>query len=658
LAARLIFLIFLRAAMSERLNRLYEFGPFRLDAVGRVLTRDGEVVPLAPKALDMLIVLVEHRGEVLDKDQLLAMLWPDSFVEEANLPQNVSALRKALGEGPNERRYIVTVPRRGYKFAAAVRQAADDGDVIVARYTKSTLVIQDETNEPESEARSQRLPPAPLSAGGRRNATLISLAVIAFTLGALALYVFVIRSHAPAQPIRSIAVLPLANGGGDPDMDYLSDGISESLINRLSQLPGLKVIARSSSFKYKGKDADPQEVAQALGVEAIVTGRLLQRGDALLISIELMDARDKTQVWGEQYSRRAADLLAIQSEISGEIARNLRMKLSNDEQQQLARRETVSPQAYELMLKGRFNWFKGTTEDRKKAVEYYQQAIALDPAYALAYAELTLKYTELIGVSVLDPNEFIPKAEAAARMALALDDGLAEAHLAAANIKLIDWDWAAALQEIRRALDLNPNLAMAHATYGGCLTTMGQHEQAIAEYRRARELNPLVVIPHWSIGFTLLLARRNDEAIEAANKTLELFPNYPPAYNLLGYAYAAKGQYAEAIAAHQQAIKLGANNPDTQIYLGVAYAKAGALKQAQTILKQLESGKPYVSPVALADFYVGLGEHEKALASLERAYATHDVGLRMIGISPTLDPLRAEPRFKDLLRRVGLAQKD
>ena len=458
--------------------------------------------------------------------------------------------------------------------------------------------------------------------------------------------------------IDSVAVLPFTNTSKDPDTEYLSDGISESLINNLSQLPGLKVIARSSSFKYKGKDADPQEVARALNVEAVLSGRVLQRGENLLISAELMDARDETQMWGEQYNRLATDLLQVQTEISGEIAEKLRLRLSADERQQLAKRETVNPAAYELLLKGRFHQNKENTEGTKKALEYFQQAIAVDPTYALAYAELSLSYSSLVTGSVLDPQEFTPKVEAAALKALELDENLAEAHYALANLKLDAWDWVTAGREFKRAIELNPNYARAHSGYAYYLSFTGRHEQAIATAKHAREIDPLSLNANAAVGYILYSARRYDEAIEDLQKTLELDRNsiFPLLY--LGYNYSAKGMYREAIAAYNELIKLEGVTSRTQIFLGAAYAKAGERERAQAILRQLQTSKEYVSPGELAILYAAQGEREQAFASLEKAYAAHDFQLQYLGVDPAFDPLRSDPRFQDLLRRVGLLDRN
>lgn len=475
-------------------------------------------------------------------------------------------------------------------------------------------------------------------------------------VGALALGYLLYTRYFATGPnvIDSIAVLPFTNESGDPSHEYLSDGISESLINSLSQLSGVKVIARSSSFKYKSKDADPQEVAKALGVKAILTGRVSQHGENLLIAVELVDARDRTQVWGEQYNQKATDLLAVQAEISRQIAERLRLKLTKAEQQQLAKRETPNQEAYELLLKGRFYFDKGGTEHQKKAIDYYHQAIAIDPNYALAYSYLSINYQLLINNSILDPKEYLPRAEAAARKALELDEGLAEAHWALGQIKRHTWDWAAAEREYKRAIELKSNFARAYLSYANHLSLTGRHEQAIAEIKKAREFDPLSTAVNTHVGYRLFFARRYDEAIEALKQTLELTKTYPLTHIVLGYVYAEKGMYREAISAYQEAINLGGDNPGTQIYLGVAYAKAGDRERAREILKRLQTSRSYVSPGELAILYVALDEREDAFKSLERAYAEHDLQLQYLAVDPAFDSLRGEARFQDLVRRVGL----
>jgi TolB-like protein/DNA-binding winged helix-turn-helix (wHTH) protein/Tfp pilus assembly protein PilF len=657
---------FLNAVMTRQPRYLYEFGPFVLDAAEQTLRRDGQVVPLRPKVFDILLVLVERHGRLVGKDELMRAVWEEQFVEEGNLNKNISLLRQALGEAGGGVKYIETVAKRGYRFTADVRAVNGGGgtELVVETRTRTSLIVEEETEDEagavvvQPAAATQERAPARLAGRSARRLGARAVVAAAAVIVALAAAYFFYPRGGGGEAIDSVAVLPFVNESGDEEMEYLSDGISESLINSLSQLPGVKVIARRSSFKYKGKAVDPREAANALGVRSILTGRVLRRGDDLLISAELTDARDGTQVWGESYSRKEADLLAVQTEISGEIARALRLRLTPVQQQQVARRGTVSPVAYELLLKGRF-YSKMATQGQKQAAEYFNQAIAADPNYALAYAELSFVYAGLVNANVLDQKEFIPKAEMAARTALELDGNLAEAHHALAQVNANAWDWAAAEREYKRAIELNPNLAGAHQGYAFYLNIMGRHDEAVAEMKRARELDPLGRDANTAAVYELGMAGKYDEALEAAKKLVELDRSNPHRHELLGHNYMRMGQYPEAIASLQEAVRLGDDSPDTQIGLGEAYAKAGEPEKTRAILKQLETGKEYVSPVGLAILYAALGEQEQALSLLERAYGAHDQQLIWLGVEAkseaySFGPLRSAPRFQDLLRRIGL----
>jgi len=485
--------------------------------------------------------------------------------------------------------------------------------------------------------------------GHKRGALLILTTVIAAII-AVGYFAYT-RAARGGSGITSIAVLPFRNLSNDVTKEYLSDGIAESLINRISQLPGLKVIANGSSSRYKGKDTDLREVARALDATGILTGRISQLGDNLSISVELTDTRDNTQVWGELYNRQTKDLLSVEEEISSDISDKLRIRLTTGQQQDLAAHRKANPEAYELLLKGRFYRSKGKIDDWKKASEYFEQAIAVDPTYALAYADLSDMYK---GLGTADPKEYFPKAMAAAQRALELDEGLAEAHYALANLKRDAWVWADAEREYERAIELNPNLALAHRWYASYLRVMGRFDQAIAEIKRARELDPLSLAVNANVGQTLYYARQYDQAIEALKTTRELDQSYARAPLYLGYTYAAKGMYSEAIAEYQTAVKLGLDNPTTQIFLGAAYAQSGERERAQALLQRLQTGKEYVSPGELAILFAALGERDQAFASLEKAYDQHDLQLQYLGADPAYDPLRSDTRFQDLLRRIGL----
>jgi TolB-like protein/Tfp pilus assembly protein PilF len=459
--------------------------------------------------------------------------------------------------------------------------------------------------------------------------------------------------------IRSIAVLPFTNADGNPDAEYLSDGISESLINSLSQLAGIKVIARSSSFAYKGKEAEPHEVAKALGVEAILTGRVMQRGDNLLISAELVNASDMTHVWGGQYRRQAADALAVQEEIAREISEKLQVKLTAQEQERLVKRHTENIEAYEAYLKGRYFWSKRTVEDFKKSIEYFRQAIEKDPRYALAYTGLADSYILLGTYHVLPPAEAISKARLATMKALEIDDELAEAHISLATIEgELEWNWSIAEKEFKQAIKLNPNYATAHQWYGEYLVVMGRFDEALAEIKRAHQLDPLSLVVNLALGDVFYYSRRYDEAIEQYRKTVEIDSDFGYAYAWLGRAYLQKGLYAEAIAKLEKARGLSGGEPLIAAWLGYALALAGEKDKARDMLDELKerSKREYISPYYLAIIYAGLADKDQAFEYLEKAYAERSNWVLRLKAEPKFDSLRSDQKFADLLRRVGLPQ--
>ncbi len=537
---------------------LYEFDRFRVDVEERVLLCGGNPVPLTPKVFDTLLLLLENNGHALEKRELMNAIWPESFVEEVNLAHNISVLRKVLGESSKNGKFIETIPKRGYRFSCEFGS-------------------QRNGLEPETTKRVVSMLP--------RSFTVFLIVGSLITAIGLGYYYFGAKGTVPvadvSKPIESIAVLPFANESGDANFDYLSDGMSERLIDRLAQLPRLKVIARNSSFKYRGNNLDLQAVGTSLGVRAIVTGRIVQRGESLSVRVELIDLLDDRQLWSDSYDRRAADAQAVQSEIARTVSEKLRLRLTGTQEQQLAKRETTNPLAYEMLLKGRYYNGKTGPNASIKGLEYFNQAIALDPNYARAYVGLSSTYRLLAANGLLDPKEAMPKAEAAAFKALELDENLAEAHVAVANLKRNAWQWVEAEPLYYRALELNPNLLSAHSGFSQLLSYSGRHEQAVAEAKRARELDPLMPQVNVNLGQTLYFARRYDEALEAAEKALELNQDFLAAYGYLGDIYSAKGMHAEAIAAYQ---KLGTptdeNPPIDFIYLGAIYARAGERKKA------------------------------------------------------------------------------
>jgi serine/threonine-protein kinase len=458
-------------------------------------------------------------------------------------------------------------------------------------------------------------------------------------------------------PINSIAVLPFANAVTDPQMEYLSDGITESLSQHLSQLPGLRVMARGTVFTYKGREADPRQVGAALNVGAVVTGRVEQRGDRLIIDVELADARDGARIWGDQYNRPASDVLTVQEEIVRSVAYQLRLKLSGAEQHRLAKRYTENTTAYRLYLQGRYYFLQYDIEGEKKALEYFQQAVTADQNYALAYTGIADVYAELSG-QYLAPGEAMPKAREAALKALALDDALAEARHSLAMIKWwADWDWPGAEREFLRALDLNPNAAWTYMYYADFLMRLKRFDEALVVARRGHELDPLSGPCNVVLSRALFYLDRCGQAIDQMRKTFGLDPNYAMGHEVIARCFARQGQYEQAIAEMRQMVAL--NQYDRQIaVMGSLYGIAGRRDEALQELAELKrrARRRRVSSVYLARIYSGLGDKERALDILYQSYAEHSDHLLVISIDPDFDGLRSEPRFVELLRRVGLPQ--
>ncbi len=471
-------------------------------------------------------------------------------------------------------------------------------------------------------------------------------------------YWFFSNRSSNATQIESIAVLPFVNESGNADNEYLSDGMTESLINSLSQLPNMKVIARSSAFRYKGKEIDLQKIAKDLNVQAMMTGRVVQRGDTLDISVDLTDTQNNTQLWGQRYTRKLSDVFAVQDEIAKQVADSLRVKLTGEQQERLTKRYTGNEESYQLYLRGRFYLNKHTTESAKKAVNYFKQAIEKDSNYALAYAGLSDAYDQLAGTAEAPPDKLYPQAHDAVTKALEIDNQLAEAHTSLAIIKQnFDWDWKGAESEYQQALALNPNDAIAHDSYGMFLATMRRFDEAFIHLKRAQELDPLSLYISKHIGTYYLFTSQYDRAIEQLRLTLELDPNFVMTYYDLGWAYAHKGMYPEAVAQFQKMLELEKDNSSALSGLGYSYALWGKEDEAQKIIKQLEemSMRQYVSS-DIASVYAGLGDKDRAFVWLEKMYLQREATITSLKIHPPFETLRSDPRFQDLLRKVGLPQ--
>lgn len=458
------------------------------------------------------------------------------------------------------------------------------------------------------------------------------------------------------RAVSSLAVLPLVNVGADPKADYLSDGITESIIDSLSQLPRLRVMARSTVFRYKGREADPQEVGRELGVQAILVGRVQSQGSQLIIKVELVDVADGSRLWGEQYNRTPSDIFEVQEEIAREISKGLRLKLSGEQKRRLAKRYTDIAEAYTLYLKGLYHNGKWTGEGWRKAVEYFNRAIEADPSYALAYAGLASSYVKLGLFGAMPQREAYPRAKAAALKALQMDEMLAEAHAALGFVRMIDdWDWSGTEGEYKRAIELNPNYGDVHRLYGYHLIHMCRFDEAITEMQRAVELDPLSLEFMTSLGDAYYYARRYDQAADQLWKALEMEPNYGEAHLFLARAREQQERYEEAIAGFRRAREL-TNDVAATSGLGRSYALSGKAAAAREVLDELKSlsGERYVDPTYMALVHLGLGEHDEAFTLLEKAYADHSAWMVHLKAEPMFDAVRTDSRFTSLLRRVGL----
>ena len=457
--------------------------------------------------------------------------------------------------------------------------------------------------------------------------------------------------------IDSVAVLPFVNAGDDAEQDYLSDGITERLIDTLSQLPKLRVMARSTVFRFKGRDADPLATGRALDVRAVLTGRLARTGDTVRVQAELVDASTGFRLWGAQVDRTTRDLLEIEDVLAREICEHLRFKLNTPEKKRVARHHTKDAEAYQAYLKGRFFWNKWTPDGMRAAIGFYETAIERDPSYAAAWCGIADAWGVLGNIKAVPPAEAFPRAKSAALRALELDRGLAEAHASLGFLRrFFDWEWSSAEREFREAVRLNPGYATGRRWYGQFLSGMGRHDEAIAEVRRALDLDPLSVIIHTALGDVLFYARRYDDAIAVYRKALELDPEFQAGHSDLARALEHSGRVDEAIKGYERAIALaGGSMADPSVGLANASAAAGRRDEALAVLEELKRrrDRQYVSPWGLASIYARLGESGSALEWLERAYDEHDSTLVWLKVHPRFDALRSEPRFVALMRKMG-----
>jgi TolB-like protein/Tfp pilus assembly protein PilF len=595
----------------------------------------------------------------VDKEQLMSSVWAEQFVEEGNINKNISMLRQALGESDGGNKFIETVPKRGYRFVAEVREVNDD---VQAELLTQAAARPPHEHQRPLETHEQSLPlPPPMQAQAKRfNKHRISLVVVPLLVLAAIVYVVLThqRSRSATPAIRSIVVLPFQNLSGDASQDYLVDGVTDALIGDLAQIGALRVISRTSAMHYKGTNKSLPEIAKELNVDAVVEGTVQRSGDRVHVRAQLIHAASDSHLWAADYDRDSRDILDLQSEVARAIASEVRIKITPAEQRLLVPKRTVARAAITNYLQGRYFWNRRTEQDIRKAIGYFEAAITADPNYAQAYAGLADSYNQLgtVMIGVMPPSEARRTGEAAARKGLEIDDEIAEAHAALGYENFFNWNWASAEEELKRSIQLNPNYATAHSHYGLYLAARDRIDEGVAEMNRAEELDPLSLSISSSRGFVLLNARRYEEAIEQERRVIASDPNHYQAHWFLALTYLANRQIDRAIATSEKAVVISNHAPAAVGVLGMAYGAGGLKREANQVaneLLQLEKQR-YVSPMAFVYVYIGLGDKDRAFAWLEKAYQERSNHIAFFKVSPTVDPLRSDARFADLLRRIGL----
>ena len=624
------------------------FGVFEADPRIGELTKHGKRLPLQGQPFQLLAMLLERPGELVSREELRTKIWPQTIVDfDHGLNKAISKIRDALGDSAENPRFIETVARRGYRFLADVAVVQGEPPVKAA----GDLAVLADAGPPARPVAgiSKKWPPRALAW------TLLGLGLALVLAAALSGILNPWRSYAPT--IHSLAVLPLKNLSGDVSQDYFTDGMTEELINQLGQISALRVISSTSMMLYKGVDKPVAEIARELSVQAVVEGSVLRSGDRVRISAQLIRVPADEQMWAQSYEGDLRDTLALQSKVAQAVAEQIRATLSRRQQAALRKPRTVSPDAYEDYLKGRYFWNKRTGDGLKKAIDYFSRAIETDPSYAEAYSGLADSYA-LAGdwaYGILAPQDAFRQARAAAMKALALDDDLADAHTSLAfAFDLYAWDWAAAENEYKRAIELNPGYATAHQWYAWHLLVMGRNSEGIFELKRAESLDPLSLIISANLAGALCVAHLYDESVKQSEKALGMDPNFAVAHYALGQALEQKHMHAEAIAEFQRAIALSGHSGALDSNLAYTYARSGRKGEAENLLKDLEAhpDKNPSNDANIALVYVGLGEHDQAMVWLNKAYEARFNP--SILLHPGFDPLRSDARFKDLRRRLGL----
>ena len=642
--------------MPTPVKLLYEFGPFQLDPPERLLLCDGQPVSLTPKAFDLLLALVNRSGHLVEKDELLKMVWPGSFVEEGNLAVTISQLRKALNDDRGQHRYIGTVSKRGYRFVAEVKRVDD-----------STQVMTTAKEAEESRARPV-LPPVVVTKAQalperEKNKLFTPVLLAIATISVLMLITLAITlrkaTHTKAMEfasIRSLAVLPFHTLGTNSPDKYLELGMADAVITKLANTGKIIVRPTSAIQQYAGTQLTPQSIGREQGVDAVLDGRIQREGDHVRITVQLIRVHDGLQLWADTFDRQFTDIFALEDALSEMAAQSIRLRLTGEETRKFAKRATENPAAYEAYMKGRYFWNKRTQSGLNKGLEYFRQAIKLDPTCAEAYVGIADSYATLGLYSVLAPKQSFSAAKDAATRALEMDDSLAAAHATMGFLHFYyDWNMSASADEFRRALAGNPHYAMAHSWYAESLAVQGQYSQAVAEAQRALQDDPLSLIVGSNAGWTFALAGHYDEAVETLKKAIEIDPNFPRTHFRLGEVYEERSHYAMAIPELEKAVQLSGGDPYYEGSLGHAYGVSGKSNQARAVLQNLQAQREqqYVPPYAIGVVYIGLGNNDQAFGWLQKAVEDRSTSMVYLRSDPELASLRSDPRFVQLSHLAG-----
>lgn len=638
-------------------NHFYEFGSFRVDTVKRRMLRNGAVVSLTPKAFDTLLVLIEHRGQVVEKNALLEKVWPGVAVEENNLTQNISTLRKALGEKREEPEYILTVPGLGYRFIAEVCETFATDQV---PSTPVEPIASEDAQYQSLISFTEETPEAKPNWRGRSRMFVAAALVVAVGLAGVTYRVSRhVRGATPSANthLKSIAVLPFKPLAGGETDEYLGVGMADALITKLSSIKEITVRPTSSILRYANSDVDPIQVGSALEVNTLLDGRVQRVNDRIRVTVQLISATDGTPLWADKFDEKYTDVFSLEDRISEKVAAALLPTLTGDQKQRLSLHYTEDTDAYQSYIKGRYFWNKRTADGITKAISYFEDAIIRDPNYALAYAGLADSYTTLGILDDSSSQEMMPKARSSALKAIELDDRLAEAHASLGYVKhRFEWDWVQAEKEFRHSIELNPDYATAHQWYGWYLITVGSYDGAEKEFERARQIEPLSLYTNVTVGAAFFYSKQYDKAAAQLKRVVEMDPSFSIAHGWLARTYEQTGRFDEAISEAQKGIKIGGGTAAQQAALGYAYSVSGKQAEARRVLAELQhpSKDRYISPYSLANIYAGLGQKDRAFEWLEKALKDRDNSMVFLAVDQRLESLHSDPRFAELVKKVGI----